>query len=40
MNDDQNSMEILDQLDAGQIDASEAARRLSEEGVQPTQDCD
>lgn len=37
MNDDQNSMEILDQLDAGQIEASEAARRLSEEGVQPTQ---
>ena len=37
MNDDQNSMEILDQLDAGQIDASEAARRLSEEGVQPMQ---
>ncbi len=37
MNDDQNNMEVLDQLDAGQIDASEAARRLSEEGVQPTQ---
>ncbi|MGB2894871.1 MAG: hypothetical protein WBB65_01735 [Anaerolineales bacterium] len=35
MNDDQNSMEILDQLDAGQIDASEAARRLSEKDVQP-----
>lgn len=34
MNDDQNRMEILDQLDAGQIDASEAARRLSEDGVQ------
>jgi hypothetical protein len=37
MNDDRKSMEILDQLDAGQIDASEAARRLSEEAVQPKQ---
>ncbi|TET96834.1 MAG: hypothetical protein E3J30_10645 [Anaerolineales bacterium] len=37
MNDDQNSMEILDQLDAGQIDASEAAHRLSEEGEQHKQ---
>jgi len=40
MNDDQNSMEILDQLDAGQIDASEAARRLSEEGVPPKQQAE
>jgi len=40
MNDDLNSMEILDQLDAGQIDASEAARRLSEEGVQPKQQAE
>ncbi len=37
MNDDCKSMEILDQLYAGQIDASEAARRLSEEDVQPIQ---
>lgn len=40
MNDDQNSMEILDQLDAGQIDASEAARRLSEERAQPKQQAE
>jgi len=40
MNDDQNNMEILDQLDAGEIDAGEAARRLSEEGVQPKQQAE
>jgi hypothetical protein len=40
MNDNLDSMEILDQLDAGQIDASEAARRLSEGGVQPKQQAD
>lgn len=40
MNDDQNSMEILDQLGAGQIDASEAARRLSEERTQPKQQAE
>jgi len=40
MNNDQNSMEILDQLDKGQIDAREAARRLSEKDVQPKQKDD
>ena len=40
MNDDPNTMEILDQLDAGEIDAGEAARRLSEEGVQPKQQAE
>jgi hypothetical protein len=40
MNEDQSRMDILDQLDAGQIDASEAARRLSEEGVPPEQQAE
>lgn len=40
MNEDQSSMEILDQLDAGQIDVSEAARRLTEKGVQPKQEAE
>ena len=40
MNDDQNNMDILDQLDAGQIDAGEAARRLSEEGVPSKQQAE
>ena len=35
---DENSMEILDQLDAGRINASEAARLLSEEGSPPKTD--
>ena len=38
MSEDQSSMEILDQLDTGQIDVSEAARRLAEKGVQPEQE--
>jgi len=38
MNEDQDSMEILDQLEAGQIDVPEAARRLSEEHTQSRQE--